>query len=56
MAGLEGLSSHHERETNRLHKDKEKWEMWIDVVLRTCTHPSVVGRAEHFLLVGRRKG
>jgi hypothetical protein len=38
-------SSHHEKETNRLHKDKEKWEMWIDVVLRTCTRPSVVGSA-----------
>jgi 2-polyprenyl-3-methyl-5-hydroxy-6-metoxy-1,4-benzoquinol methylase len=56
MAGLEGLSSHHEKETNRLHKDQKKWEMWIDVVLKTCTHPSVVGSTEHFLLVGRKQG
>ena len=56
MAGLEGLSSHHEKETNRLYKDQEKWKMWIDVLLKTCTHPSVVGGAEHFLLVGRKQG
>ncbi len=54
MAGLEGLSSHHEKETNRLCKDKEKWKMWIDILLKTCTHPSVVGSAEHFLLVCRK--
>jgi ubiquinone/menaquinone biosynthesis C-methylase UbiE len=56
MAGLEGLSSHHEKETNRLFKDREKWEMWVNVLMKTCTHPSVVGSAEHFLLVGRRQG
>ncbi len=55
MAGLEGLSSHHERETNRLHRDQEKWRMWIDVLLKTCTHPSVVGSSEHFLFVGRKQ-
>jgi len=56
MAGLEGLSSHHRKETNRLYKDQEKWKMWIDILLRTCTHPSVVGSSEHFLLVGRKHG
>lgn len=56
MAGLEGLSSHHEKETNRLHKDKEKWKMWIEILLKTCTHPSVVGSSEHFLLVCRKQG
>lgn len=55
MAGLEGLSSHHERETNRLHRDQEKWRMWIDVLLKTCTHPSVLGSSEHFLFVGRKQ-
>jgi ubiquinone/menaquinone biosynthesis C-methylase UbiE len=29
MAGLEGLSSHHERETIKLYKDQEKWKMWM---------------------------
>lgn len=56
MSGLEGLSSHHRRETNRLYKDQEKWRMWVEILLKTCTHPSVVGNAEHFLLVGRKHG
>jgi len=54
MAGLEGLSSHHRKETNRLHKDQEKWKMWVEILLKTCTHPSVVGSSEHFLLVCRK--
>lgn len=54
MAGLEGLSSHHERETNRLSRDPAKWEIWLQTLLRTCTHPSVVGISEHFLMVGRK--
>lgn len=55
MAGLEGLSSHHERETNRLYRDQDKWRMWIDVLLKTCTHPSVVGSSEHFLFVVKKQ-
>lgn len=54
MAGLEGLSSHHRRAINKLSKDKEKWSMWLDILLKTCTHPAVVGGSEHFLLVGKR--
>jgi ubiquinone/menaquinone biosynthesis C-methylase UbiE len=56
MADLEGLSSHHRRETNRLYKDQEKWKMWMDILLKTCTHPSVIGSSEHFLLVCRKGG
>jgi len=56
MAGLEGLSSHHEKKTNRLFKDKEKWKIWMEILLETCTHPSVVGSSEHFLLVCRKAG
>lgn len=55
MAGLEGLSSHHERKTNRLFRDREKWNMWMEILLETCTHPSVVGSCEHFLFVGRKR-
>lgn len=54
MAGLEGLSSHHPKETNKLSKDEEKWKIWMEVVLKTCTHPAVVGCSEHFLLVGKK--
>jgi ubiquinone/menaquinone biosynthesis C-methylase UbiE len=56
MAGLEGLSSHHQKETNSLYRDREKWQMWMEIILETCTHPSVAGSAEHFLLVARKKG
>jgi SAM-dependent methyltransferase len=55
MAGLEGLSSHHERILNKLSRDEEKWNIWLKVLLMTCTHPSVVGSSEHFLLVSRRQ-
>ncbi len=55
MAGLEGLSSHLHKETNRLYKDREKWSMWTEILLDTCAHPSVVGSAEHFLLVGKKQ-
>lgn len=56
MAGLEGLSSHQPKETNRLYKDQERWRMWLEILLCTCTHPSVVGSAEHFLFVGKKQG
>jgi 2-polyprenyl-3-methyl-5-hydroxy-6-metoxy-1,4-benzoquinol methylase len=56
MAGLEGLSSHLQKETNRLYRDREKWSMWAEILLDTCAHPSVVGNAEHFLLVGKKQG
>ena len=52
--GLEGLSSHHRKETNRLYKDQEKWKMWVEILLKTCTQPSVIGDSEHFLLVCRK--
>ncbi len=55
MAGLEGLSSHQRRATNKLSKDAEKWKLWLETVLETCTHPAVVGGAEHFLLVGQKR-
>ena len=54
IAALEGLSSLHNKEVNRIAKDKRKWSSWIDIMLRTCNHPSIVGSSEHFLVVGRR--
>ncbi len=54
MAALEGLSSHHKEETNRLAKDPEKWKIWIEIILKTCSHPSIIGTSEHFLLVGKK--
>jgi hypothetical protein len=55
MAGLEGLSSHQRKETNKLYQDREKWKIWMQILLETCTHPAVVGCSEHFLLVGRKR-
>jgi len=54
MASLEGLSSSHKGETNRLAKKQRDWKVWIDILLQTCSHPSIVGSGEHFLLVGRK--
>lgn len=54
LAGLEGISSHHKKETNRLHKDPEKWVMWKEILLKTCTDPSLVGSSEHFLIIFRK--
>lgn len=55
LVALEGLSSHLEEATNRLYEDKEKWNMWLDIVIRTCNQPSIVGTAEHILYVGRKR-
>ena len=55
MAGLEGLASHHRRETNRLSRRyPEAWRIWWETHLKTCTHPSAVGISEHFLAVCRK--
>lgn len=56
MAGLEGLSSHLQKATNELYKDREKWNTWINIILKTCNHPSVIGTAEYILYVGRKTG
>ena len=56
LAGLESLSSHHRKETNKLHRNSERWRMWTEILLKTCTHPSVVGVSEHFMLVCKKHG
>jgi SAM-dependent methyltransferase len=55
LASCEGLSAHLEEATNSLYEDKEKWEKWFQIVLNTCTEPSIVGMGEHILFVGRKK-
>ena len=52
MATCEGLSSHLQEETNRLYEDKEKWRRWLEILLRTCNDPFILGLGEHFLYVG----
>ncbi len=54
MAGLEGISTHHSRHLNLLAKNPERWKIWLETHLQTCTHPSVVGISEHMLIVCRK--
>jgi ubiquinone/menaquinone biosynthesis C-methylase UbiE len=54
MATCEGLSSHLQGPTNRLYRDKAKWTIWTDLILKTCTDPILLGMGEHFLFVGRK--
>lgn len=56
MVGLEGISSHHNRQLNQLAKNELRWNKWLDTHYRTCTHPSVVGISEHMLIVCRKDG
>ena len=45
MAGLEGISSNHRAAFNQIARDEQQWKIWRDTHFKTCTHPSVVGRA-----------
>lgn len=55
IVGLEGIGTHHNRQVNILAKNPERWKIWWETHLQTCTHPSVVGISEHMLLVCRRR-
>ncbi len=55
MAGLEGISAHHDRAINKLAKDKSRYMAWIEAHYETCTHPAVVGMSEHMLIVCRKR-
>ena len=54
MATCEGLSSHLKEETNAIFKDEKKWKFWVDLILKTCTDPAILGLGEHFLYIGRK--
>jgi len=55
MVGLQGLSTHSQRQLNKLAKtDKKGWKNWIWAHYKLCTHPAVVGMSEHFLLICRK--
>jgi SAM-dependent methyltransferase len=51
MVGLEGIGSHHARKINQLARNEQRWKIWLETHFQTCTHPSVVGRAEHMLII-----
>jgi len=54
MAALEGLSSHHREETNKLYENQKNWKLWLEILLETCNHPSIIGASEHFLMVAKK--
>jgi SAM-dependent methyltransferase len=53
MAGCQGLSTGLIEATNALAQDEAKWQVWVDLLLRTSTEPAVVDMAEHILYIGR---
>ena len=55
MAGLEGISSNHRKDLNRLYKNQTRWKIWLETHFQTCTHPAIVGTSEHMLIVCRKK-
>lgn len=55
VIGLEGLSTRHQKETNRLFKKYPKaWRNWQEIHLRTCTHPSIVDISQHFMIICKK--
>ena len=54
VAGLEGISSHHAKDLNKLAKDESSYRIWLETHYQTCTHPAVVGISEHMLIVCRK--
>jgi len=55
MTGLEGMFSTHEKEYNEVYKMGKYNEILREMHLKTCTHPSIVGISEHFMIVCRKQ-
>jgi len=54
MVGLEGMFSTHEQRYNEVHALGEHNELLWETHLKTCTHPSLVGVSEHFMIICRK--
>lgn len=54
MIGLEGMFSTHEKEYNEVHKREKYNEILWETHLKTCTHPSIVGISEHFMMICKK--
>ncbi|MDG6913543.1 MAG: class I SAM-dependent methyltransferase [Nitrososphaerota archaeon] len=53
--GLEGLSSTHPREVNRMAKSLPiAWKAWLEVHLQTCNLPAIADTSDHFLVICRK--
>jgi SAM-dependent methyltransferase len=55
MVGLEGISSHHPKELNRLARNEQCLAIWKQTHYQTCTHPAIVGTSEHMLIIDRKR-
>jgi hypothetical protein len=55
LATCQGLSSFLYEATNTLYKDREKWRRWLEILLKTCTDPCIIGSGNHLLYVGRKE-
>jgi hypothetical protein len=55
MVGLEGLSTHSQKDINKLARtDKKGWKNWLKAHYKYCTHPAIVGISEHILIICRK--
>jgi ubiquinone/menaquinone biosynthesis C-methylase UbiE len=54
MVGLEGMFSTHAKEYNEVYESGEYNEILCETHLKTCTHPSIVGVSEHFMIICRK--
>ncbi len=54
MVGLEGMFSTHEGRYNEVHEMGEYNEILWETHMKTCTHPSIVGISEHFMIICRK--
>jgi SAM-dependent methyltransferase len=54
LATCQGLSSDLEEDTNMLYKNRRNWRQWLEIHLRTCTDPCILGFGNNLLYVGRK--
>lgn len=54
MVGLEGIFSTHQRRYNKVYKLKKYNKILWETHLKTCTHPSIVGISEHFMIICKK--
>ncbi|MBU4501775.1 MAG: hypothetical protein KKA79_04230, partial [Nanoarchaeota archaeon] len=54
MVGLEGIFSTHPRRYNRVYRLKKYNKILWETHLKTCTHTSIVGISEHFMIICKK--
>lgn len=52
IVGLEGIASGHRQKLNKFYKEHQnKWKIWQETHLKTCTNPTAIGISEHFMII-----